>query len=151
MPRRHTLYSPGLRSEAVRLARYGEISIPQIARDLRISDQTLRNGVAQADIDEGRAEGLTSTEREELRRLRKEVRVLREERATPEVVSDLLRPGDRSPEVTFRLIEAKKSRHAISLLCMVSDLSRSDQYAWSGHLLREGRLPTRSDRNDLGS
>lgn len=80
MPRPHAPYPPEFRSEAVRLARSGEISIPQIARDLGISDQTLRNWVAQADIDEGRAEGLTSTERDELRRLRKEVRVLREER-----------------------------------------------------------------------
>ena len=80
MPRPHAPYPPEFRSEAVRLARSGEISIPQIARDLGISDQTLRNWVAQADIDEGRAEGLTSTERDELRRLRKEAKVLREER-----------------------------------------------------------------------
>ena len=80
MPRPHAPYPPEFRSEAVRLARSGDISIPQIARDLGISDQTLRNWVAQADIDEGRSEGLTSDERDELRRLRKEVRVLREER-----------------------------------------------------------------------
>lgn len=80
MPRPHAPYPPEFRSEAVRLARTGEIPIAQIARDLGICDQTLRNWVAQADIDEGRAEGLTSTEREELRHLRKEVKVLREER-----------------------------------------------------------------------
>lgn len=80
MPRPHAPYPPEFRSEAVRLARSGEISIPRIAKDLGISDQTLRNWVARADIDEGRAEGLTSTERDELRLLRKEVKILREER-----------------------------------------------------------------------
>ena len=64
----------------MRLARSGGISIPQLARDLGIADQTLRNWIAQADIDEGRSEGLTSAERDELRLLRREVKVLREER-----------------------------------------------------------------------
>lgn len=80
MPRSHPPYPPEFRAEAVRLARSGEIPIVQVARDLGISDQTLRNWLAQADVDEGRREGLTSAEREELRRLRREVKILREER-----------------------------------------------------------------------
>lgn len=80
MPRSHPPYPPEFRTEAVRLVRSGEIPLAQVARDLGIADQTLRNWIAQADVDEGRREGLTSTEREELRRLRRESRVLREER-----------------------------------------------------------------------
>ena len=80
MPRTSPPYPPEFRQEAVRLARAGEISIAQIARDLGIADQTLRNWIAQAEVDEGLKDGLTSAEREELRRLRRENKVLREER-----------------------------------------------------------------------
>ena len=45
--------------------------------DLGISDSCLRNWMAQADIDEGRREGLSSREREELVELRREARTLR--------------------------------------------------------------------------
>jgi transposase len=80
MPRSHPPYPPEFRAEAVRLARSGEIPIRQLSRDLGIADQTLRSWLAQVEIDEGRREGLTSAEREELRHLRREVKVLREER-----------------------------------------------------------------------
>ena len=68
------------RREAVRLVRRGDRSVPELARDLGVSQQSLRNWSRQVDVDEGRKEGLASDEREELRRLRREVRVLAEER-----------------------------------------------------------------------
>ena len=62
--------------------RSGERSIPQITRDLGINEQTLRNWVKRAEIDAGRGDpsGLTSDERAELVRLRRENRVLQQER-----------------------------------------------------------------------
>lgn len=80
MGRTRPPYPEEFRREAVALVRSDERSIPQIAESLGISDQTLRNWVRQADVDVGRREGLSSEEREELRRLRKENRVLRQEK-----------------------------------------------------------------------
>jgi len=52
-----------------------------LSRDLGCSAQAIRNWARQADLDAGRrTDGLTTAEREELSRLRREVRVLREER-----------------------------------------------------------------------
>jgi transposase len=74
-------YTEEFKAEAVRLARsFPERSIRQLAYELGIADQTLRNWVNQAQIDRGEREGLTSQEREELRRLRQENKILREER-----------------------------------------------------------------------
>jgi transposase len=73
-------YSEQFRREAVQLLRRGDRSIPELARDLGCSPQSLRNWARQIDVDDGKAEGLSTSEREELRRLRREVRVLAEER-----------------------------------------------------------------------
>ena len=73
-------YTDEFKREAVRLLRTGERTIPQLAKDLGVSPQSLRNWSTQLDVDEGRAEGLSSAEREELKRLRRENRVLAEER-----------------------------------------------------------------------
>lgn len=68
------------RRRAVELARLGEKPVAQIAKDLGISESGLRRWMAQADVDEGKKQGLTRSEREELTRLRRENRVLRMER-----------------------------------------------------------------------
>jgi transposase len=73
-------YPLEFRQEAVRLLRSSGKPVPQLASELGISPQSLRNWARQLDIDEGKAQGLRSDEREELRRLRREVRTLTEER-----------------------------------------------------------------------
>jgi transposase len=82
MGRRKVPYPPEFREEAVRLVREAGKSIGAVAKDLGIADQSLRNWVKQSDLDAGRrTDGLTTEERVELRRLRRENRVLKEERA----------------------------------------------------------------------
>src|SRR5215207_3974619 len=83
MPKKSTgfRYTEEFKVEAVQLARSSpERSIRQLAYELGIADQTLRNWIKQAEIDRGQRGGLTTEEREELRRLRWENRILREER-----------------------------------------------------------------------
>ncbi len=80
MPRTHPPYPPAFRAEAVRLVQSSSKSIPVIANDLGVSDQALCGWVKQAEIDGGERDGLTTEEREELRHLRREVRILKEER-----------------------------------------------------------------------
>jgi transposase len=83
MPRgpTHKPYPPEFRAEAVRLVQEGGRTPRQLATDLGCSEEAIRNWVKQAERDTGtRTDGLTSPEREELRRLRSENRVLRLER-----------------------------------------------------------------------
>jgi transposase-like protein len=77
MPRPHP---PEFREKAVELAREGAKPIAELAKSLGISESCLRGWVSRDDIDAGRKEGLTTAEREELVRLRRENRVLRMEK-----------------------------------------------------------------------
>jgi transposase len=80
MPNTRPPYAPEFRRQMVELVRIGRTP-EELAREFEPSAQAIRNWVAQADRDDGRrADGLTSAEREELRRLRRENRRLREER-----------------------------------------------------------------------
>ncbi len=73
MPRPHP---PEFRRRAVELARLGDKPVSETAGDLGISDSCLRNWMKQADLDEGRRnDGLSSAERDELVKLRRELRV----------------------------------------------------------------------------
>ncbi len=80
MPRSRPRYPPEYRKQMVDLVRSGR-SPDHLAPEFEPSAQSIRNWVRQADRDEGRrADGLTTTEREDLRRLRRDNRRLREER-----------------------------------------------------------------------
>lgn len=64
------------RRRAVDLARGPGVSVARVAKELGISESGLRRWMAQDDVDAGRREGLSSPEREELVRLRRENRRL---------------------------------------------------------------------------
>jgi transposase len=80
MPKSPPPYPPELRRRLVELVRAGR-SPAELAKEFEPSDQCIRNWVKQADRDAGkRQDGLTTAEKEELAKLRREVRTLREER-----------------------------------------------------------------------
>jgi transposase len=80
MPRTKPPYPPELRQRIVDLARAGRTAA-SLAREFEPTETCIRNWIAQADRDAGlRNDGLTTEERKELNQLRRENRVLREER-----------------------------------------------------------------------
>jgi transposase len=79
--RKRRSFTKEFKAETVRLVRNGR-SIPEVARELDLTESALRNWVHQAEVDAGLGKPgeLTTEEREELRRLRREVKSLREDR-----------------------------------------------------------------------
>jgi transposase len=99
---RRARYTEEFKAEAVQLARSSsEKSMRQLAYEIGVADQTLRNWVKQAQIDRGERGGLTTEEREELRRLRKENKILRDEREILKKAAAFFAkedgPGERVP------------------------------------------------------
>jgi transposase len=81
VPRTRPPYPEEFRREAIRLAQLGDKPRRRLAKDLGISDVTLRNWLKQEKAERGeRAGGLSTDEREELRQLRDENAKLRMER-----------------------------------------------------------------------
>ncbi len=81
MPKSRPPYPPELRRRLVEMVRAGR-SPGALAEEYEPSEQCIRNWVKQAERDSGKSQdGLTTVEKEELGRLRREVRALREERA----------------------------------------------------------------------
>ena len=80
--RKRRSFTPEFRAEAVRLVRAGTKPLPQVAKDLDLTESALRNWVNEAKASEKPrpAEALSAAEREELLRLRKENRQLQMER-----------------------------------------------------------------------
>ena len=82
MGKKRRTFKPAFKLEVVELCRRGDRSLGQIAQDLGISENSVRRWVAQhaIDVGEGPSGALTTDERDELRRLRREVKRLKEDR-----------------------------------------------------------------------
>ena len=76
MPRAHP---KEFRDDVVAVARKGDASIAEVAKDFGISESCLRNWLSKADVDDGRRPGVTSTDSAELRELRRRNRLLEQE------------------------------------------------------------------------
>jgi transposase len=79
-PRRRRSFTPEFKAEIVGLCQQGDRSVGQVAKDFDLTETAVREWVRQAERDAGtRSDGLTSTEQQELARLRRENRQLRED------------------------------------------------------------------------
>lgn len=72
-------YPKEFRDDVVRVARSSDASVKQIADDFGISDASLYNWLKQADIDDGKRDGTTSAETQELAAAKKRIRLLEQE------------------------------------------------------------------------
>ena len=78
-PRPRRSFTAEFKAEIVELCQRGDRSIGQVARDFDLTETNVRSWVKQAEIDQGERPGLTTEERDELTKLRRENRSLRED------------------------------------------------------------------------
>ncbi|MBL0693101.1 IS3 family transposase [Comamonas sp. JC664] len=128
--RKRRSFTAEFKAGAVRLVLEEGKTVGQVARDLDLTETALRTWVerARADRGQGKPGALTTAEREELSRLRKENRQLQMERDFLKKAGGLLRKGGL--EVKFELIDAQKAHFPIELMCRQLGVARSGFYAW---------------------
>ena len=69
-------FPPEFKRDVVRVARRGDLSVPEVAVDFGVAEESVRRWVRQADIDDGIKDGQTSSEASELVQLRRKLRRL---------------------------------------------------------------------------
>jgi transposase len=78
-PRTRRSFTPEFKADIVERCRAGDRSIGQVAKDFELTETAVRSWVKQAEVDAGERDGLTTEERQELTRLKRENRQLRED------------------------------------------------------------------------
>lgn len=73
MPKR---YPAEFKQDVVAVARRGELTVMEVAADFGVAEESVRRWMRRADIDEGRREGVTSSEQAEMVQLRRRMRQL---------------------------------------------------------------------------
>ena len=113
-PRPRRSFTPEFKAEIVELCRQGDRSDRPGGQGLRLGETAVRTWVHQAEIDAGERAGLTTEERAELIRLRRENCRLREDVGLAEASDSFLREGD--PVNVDPFIEAEKGAgHSVNL------------------------------------
>ncbi len=112
-------FTEEFKAGAVRLVLDEGKTVGEVARDLDLTESALRNWVEQARADrtQGQDGRLTTAEREELARLRKENRAAADGARHPKKSGGLLREGER---VRFAFVDAEKAEFPVATLCQCS-------------------------------
>lgn len=121
MGRGRKTYPPEFRARQVEMARAGR-SAESLSRDFEPTARTIRNGVKQADLDEGRrSDGLTTAEREELQRLGRENLRLSGGARDHGKGRHLVRPekGRVEAQAAFEFVTANQGDHPVWTICRV--------------------------------
>jgi putative transposase len=131
VPRTRRPYPEEFRREAIKLALLGDKPQRKLAKDLGISEVTLRKRLRQEKAERGeRPDGLSGDEREELARLRDENAKLRMERDRLES-SRLLREGERrAVGEVLSLIAAEKADYPVAVMCRTFGVNRTRFHDW---------------------
>ncbi|MGH7498242.1 MAG: IS3 family transposase [Gemmatimonadales bacterium] len=131
MPKPRKSYPPEFRRQMIELVRAGE-SPEALAKEFEPSAQSIRMWVKQAERDAGqRTDGLTTPEREELTRLRRELRQVKLEREILFKSHGLVRTGDRhDPQRIYGFVRDHQAVYPVATMCRVLRVSPSGFYAW---------------------
>jgi transposase-like protein len=117
--------------DVVAVARRGQLSQAEIASDFGTSETTLRRWLKQADIDDGKAEGVTSAEQDELVQLRRRARLLEQEKRSC-VERRPTSPRTRS-QMTYPLVRDLAAEEVpVTVACGVLGFSTQAYNAWCG-------------------
>ncbi|WP_258016856.1 IS3 family transposase [Nocardioides marinisabuli] len=127
-------YPKEFRDDVVAVARQGQSSLKQIAKDFGISEGSLANWMKQADIEDGRRPGLTDADRDELRELKKRNRLLEQENEVLRRAAAYLSQANL-PKIVFPLVREMAAAGApirvpVAVALRVLGLSRQGYYKW---------------------
>ncbi len=118
------------RRDVVAVARKGESSLRQIAKDFGISESCLHRWLAEADIDDGVRPGLTSAESAELRELKKRNRTLEQENEILRRAGGVLCSRD-APKMRYPLVRDLAAEGIpVAVTCRVLGFSKQAFYKW---------------------
>ena len=127
--RRRRSFTAEFKAKTVELVRTSGKSVAEVCRDLNLTETAVRRWLAQAEIDAGRRDGLTTAEREELSApAQRGARVASGTRHTGKS-HGLFRQGD-DPVSRYRFIAMEKAHYSVAQLCRILQVASSGYYAW---------------------
>ena len=126
-PRRRRSFTPEFKAGIVERCRAGDRTIGQVAKDFDLTETAVRAWVNQAETDAGQRPGLSSDERAELPRLRRENRSLREDVEVLKRATAFFAQGDPVKAQSFIGAE-KAAGHGVARACRLLKVSRAAYY-----------------------
>lgn len=137
-------YPPEFRRKIIELARSGR-RLEELAREFSLAPQTVRNWCKQHELDAGvRTDGLTSEERAEFAKLKRENKRLTIENRHIVKSRGVVCSGNQfDPRQAFEFVKSYHANYSVTTLCRVLDVSPSGYYSWLN------RMPSKRRQRDI--